>query len=116
MGNLLSMKYLSNSLFALLLIVLLQAPVWASDVLTGLVDSQETVRLDTVMDKSGFTKQVRTKTTTYQYLTKEGETITLPYKVKGLVDSRIFKKKHPFLNLVLPMVPGLIWSAISSRI
>lgn len=85
------------------------APAYCQEVLTGLVDSKEVENVSIVMNDKGFTKEVRTKTTEFEYLTKEGAHVFLPYKVKGLTDQRRFRVKHPFLYLLAPLLPTLLW-------
>lgn len=91
------------------------APVHAEN-LTGLIDSTEVVQLNVVKDKKGFTRQIRTKTMEYVYLTDEGNTVILPYRVKGTEDTRIFSKRHPYIHMALPLLPGLIWELVKGAL
>lgn len=98
------MKYLLSLLVVFFTAL---APAY-SETLTSLIDSQETVRLDTIVTPQGLTKQARTKTQTFQYMTQEGEVVTRVYKVRGVSDDREFSKKHPLVYKFGPMVLGLI--------
>lgn len=98
------MKYL---IILGIVMIMGMAPAY-SETLTSLVDSQETIRLDTIITPQGLTKQARTKTQTFQYMTQEGEVVTRVYHVKGVSDDREFSKKHPLVYKFGPMVLGLV--------
>lgn len=87
------------------------APVQA-ETLTSIVDSEEVIKLDTIVTPQGLTKQSRTKVTKYTYMTQEGALTSLEYKVKGVSDDRELSKKHPLVYKFGPMVLGLILGKI----
>ena len=95
-----------------LLIALEGAPAYSQEILTGIVDSKQIENVSVIMNDKGFTREIRTKTTEFEYLTKDGAHVFLPYKVKGLKDSRRFRVKHPFLYMFMPLVPTLIWEGL----
>jgi hypothetical protein len=90
---------LNNSLLAFPLIVFLQLPAEAKNVLIyeALIESTPGGMEVVYDDKSGRTKQQ--KLTTYTYLTKDGKKVKLPYKIPHLRDDRPFAVKHPLLYM-----------------
>ena len=98
-------------LIALALIILMQAPAQAETIITGLVNSYEQEHTTFIMNEKGFTQETHNKTTVYEYITKEGTRVELPYKVKGLKDSRRFRVRHPILYMLAPLLPTLLWES-----
>lgn len=88
------------------------APAFCQEVLTGLVNSHVDEVPVIIMNKNGVTQEKTIKVTTYEYLNKEGARVELPYKVPGLPDTRRFRVRHPFLYLLAPLVPTLIWEGL----
>jgi hypothetical protein len=84
----------------------------AQEVITGLVNSFQEEKTTVIMNERGFTQEQKNTVTYYEYLTKSGSRVTLPYKVKGLKDSRRFRVKHPILYLAMPLIPTLIWEGL----
>lgn len=93
----------------LLIIALEGAPAYSQEVLTGLVNSYEEEKTSLIMNEKGFVQEVKNKVTTFEYITKEGTRVSKDYKVKGLKDSRRFRVRHPFLYLLAPLLPTLLW-------
>lgn len=85
------------------------APAFCQEVITGLVNSYEEEKTTVIMNEKGFTQEVKNKVTTYEYITKEGKRVSKTYKVKGLKDSRRFRVRHPFLYMLAPLLPTLLW-------
>ncbi len=97
---------------ALALMVCLAPASMAQEVITGLVNSFQEEKVTVIMNDKGFTQEMTNTVTYYEYLTKSGSRVTLPYKVKGLKDSRRFRVKHPFLYMLAPLIPTLIWEGL----
>ncbi len=98
-------------ILCLFMLVALAPASYCQEVLTGLVDSKEIEQVNVIMNSKGFTKEIRTKTVQYEYLTKTGEHVYRDYKVKGLVDQRRWRVKHPFLYMLAPLLPTLLWES-----
>lgn len=106
------MKFCNSLLVACLVVFLQSAPAFCQEVLTGLVNSHVDEVPVIIMNKNGVTQEKTIKVTTYEYLNKEGARVELPYKVPGLPDTRRFRVRHPFLYLLAPLVPTLIWEGL----
>lgn len=85
------------------------APVYCQEVITGLVNSYTEEKVTVIMNPRGYTQEVKNTVTVYEYLTKDGSRVELPYKVKGLRDSRRWRVRHPFLYMLAPLLPTLLW-------